>query len=531
MKILSMILAFIMSLLGFAPAVQPVNDAYTQAEWYALVADEFNLTFDLDDDNNYDIAEDDAYFDVIQACHDWNVIVGEYDAQAKVTNVLVAKSLAAAAGLEGVKDADDEAAFDVAIDAGIIEVSFNLFGKVKEIVISKEEANVALKSASLAYMNGLKDVENKGSLTTAEGEELGLESLALVENSAGLTLQTADGDVIDEDEIEYLDYEGKVNPFEQPEIAGINQQSILEKIDVSFSIGDLDVSAAVKDGGFDVSVGGPVNGVYVKKAYEVRNFDLYTKFEGRLDETEITKSYVFLDYDLKDSTEITGSYDWSFDEIETPEGTNDVDFFTRVTENMEFVKGADSEIEVFSVDVAIPNCPAITIGITAKLVISFDGRVELVVTSREHKGVEIIDNKVRLISESEALGSELEMEARIEAVLGLYVDISIVNIVLVDAGIEVGIGVHVTVYMTGGADNYHLDIPYDFLFDMNFTVPNAENMTFKANVKVYGIVTISVGENSDILEPLGLCETWSICNEGNATFFDKTIELKAPTAA
>ena len=198
---------------------------------------------------------------------------------------------------------------------------------------------------------------------------------------------------------------------------------------------------------------------------------------------------------------------------------------------MEFVKGADSEIEVFSVDVAIPNCPAITIGITAKLVISFDGRVELVVTSREHKGVEIIDNKVRLISESEALGSELEMEARIEAVLGLYVDISIVSIVLVDAGIEVGLGVHVTVYMTGGADNYHLDIPYDFLFDMNFTVPNAENMTFKANIKVYGIVTISVGENSDILKPLGLCETWSICNEGNATFFDKTIELKAPTAA
>lgn len=524
MKIISLILAFIMSLFGFTPALEPV-DAYTQAEWYALVVDEFNLTYKLDDGSNFDIAEDDEYYEVLQACHDWNVLVGEYDADADATNVIVAKSLAVAAGLDGAKDADDDIALDVAIDAGIVDITFSIFGKVKEVAMSKKDANTALKAAGLAYMNNLKDVENGGDLETENGEEYNLNSLALVENSNGLTLQTADGDVIDEDEIAYLDYEGKVNPFEQPEIAGINQQSILEKIDVSFSIGDLDVSAAVKDGGFDVSLGGPINGVYVEKSYEVRNFDLYTKFEGRLDETQITKSYIFLDYDLKDSTEITGSYDWSLDEIETPEGTNDVDFFTRVTENMEFVKGADSEIEVFSVDVAIPNCPAITIGITAKLVISFDGRVELILTSKETKGVEIIDNKVRLISESEALDSALEMEARVEAVLGLYVDISIVNIVLVDAGIEVGIGVHVTVHMTGGADNYYLDIPYDFLFDMNFAVPNAENMTFMANVKVYGIVTISVGENSDILEPLGLCETWSICNEGNATFIDETFEL------
>jgi len=530
MKIIAMLLAFIMSLFGFTPAFAPV-DAYSQAEWYALVAEEFNLTYNLDDGSNYDIAEDDEYFDVVQACYDWNVLVGEYDADADVTNVLVAKSLAVAASLDGANDADDDAALAAAVDADIIDITESIFGKVIQVAISKADADAALKLAADARFANYKDLENGGDLTTDSGEEFNLNSLALVENSAGLTLQTADGDVIDEDEIAYLDYEGRVNPFAQPEIAGINQQSILEKIDVSFSVGDLDVSAAVKDGGFDVSLGGPINGVYVKKSYEVRDFDLYTKFEGRLDETEITKSFVFLDYKLKDSTEISGSYDWSLDEIETPEGTNDVDFFTRVTENMEFVKGADSEIEVFAVDVAIPNCPAITIGITAKLVISFDGRVELILTSKETKGVEIVDNKVRLISESEALGSELEMEARIEAVLGLYIDISIVSIVLVDAGIEVGLGVHVTVYMTGGADNYHLDIPYDFLFDMNFTVPNAENMTFKANIKVYGIVTISVGENSPILDKLGLSKTWSICNEGNATFLDKTFELKAPTAA
>lgn len=528
MKIISLILAFIMSLFGITPALEPV-DAYTQAEWYALVADEFNLTYDLDDDHNYDIAADDEYYEVIQACYDWEVLVGEYDADADVTNVLVGKSLAVAASLEGAKDADD-AALDAALAAGIVDIATNIFGKLKVAAISKADADAAIAVAAKARLDGYKAVENGGDITVDGGAEYDLNSLALVENSNGLTLQTADGDVIDEETISYLDYEGSVNPFAQPETAGINQQSILELIDISFSVGDLDVAAAVKEGGFDVSLGGPINGVYVKKAYEVRNFNLYTAFEGALDETDVKKSYLLLDYDVKDSTEITGSYDWSLDEIEVPEGTNDVDFFTRVTENMEFVKGADSEINIFTVDVAIPNCPAITVGITAKLVISFDGRVELVVTSTETKGIEISENRVRVISDSVAGDSSLEMEARIEAVLGLYVDISIVNIVLVDAGIEVGLGVHVTVYMTGGADNYHLDIPYDFLFDMNFTVPNAENMTFKANIKVYGIVTISVGENSDILEPLGLCETWRICTEENATFFDKTIELNSATA-
>ena len=188
MKIISMILAFIMSLFGITPAFQPV-EAYTQAEWYALVADEFNLTYDLEDEDNYDIAEDDEYFEVIQACYDWNVIVGEYDADADATNFVVAKSLAAAAGLEGVKDADDDAAFDVAVDLGIVEVSVNLFGKVKEVALSKEEANAALKAAGLAHMNALKDVENKGSLTTDAGEEIGLESLALVENAAELNVE------------------------------------------------------------------------------------------------------------------------------------------------------------------------------------------------------------------------------------------------------------------------------------------------------------------------------------------------------
>ena len=84
-KIIAALLAFLMSILGIIPAVQPA-DAYTQAEWYAKVAENFGL-----------VTADNA--DAIQACKDQNVLVGEYDADAAITDALVGKSLAVAAVL------------------------------------------------------------------------------------------------------------------------------------------------------------------------------------------------------------------------------------------------------------------------------------------------------------------------------------------------------------------------------------------------------------------------------------------------
>ncbi len=532
-RIFSAIMAFFLSLFGMTPALEPV-DAYTQAEWYAILNNEFKLEADLEDGDNLADTVDaaDSLAVALEACYDNGVIVGEYDADAKVTDVVVAKSLVAAAWLEGedgevVTDADAENALDVAIKVCGIEVNFSVITKEpKEKVVSKDVADAAIAAAKAAKQDQMTDTDNGGELSTTDKDDVDLQSLALVENSDGLTLKTADGQIINEEDIVALDYEGSVNPFAQPEVAGINNQSILDDIEVSFSIGDMDVEAAVKDGGFDVSVGGNINGVNVTKKYEVRDFNIATKFEGNLSVNKVKRSYILLDYSLNDITTVTTSSSWSLAETELPEGSDDVDFFARVQNNLfEMRKNSDAEINVFTVDVPIPNCPAITVGITAKLIITFDGRVDLVITSTETKGVEIVDNKVRAISESEGKDWSCTMQARVEAKLGLYVDISIVNIVLVDAGIEVGLGVHVTVYMTGGVDDYTLDIPYDFLMDIHFSFPNSENLTANINIKVYGIVTVSVGENSDILEPLGLCETWYLVNEDNGTFIDDDIVL------
>lgn len=517
-KIISLILSLIMSLLGLAPAVQP-EDCYTQLEWYVMVYEKFGL--------NYEPAKDEVLTDeqfAIKACEYWEVIYDKYDADAAITDVLVAESLVAAANLEGTSK--DDTAIKVAVDLGIVKIEIEA-GKYEAQLINKADARTALDLAYDIRLNKvLKPSTNGGTVASKDQGISNLSDLMLVENSDGLTLQTADGEVINEEDITYLSYEGSVNPFAQPEVAGINGQSILDDIEVDFSIGDLDVHAGLAEGGFDVSVGGSFKGVYIDKSYEVRNFNVDTKFEGALSVNDVKHSYILVDYDLKDTTTVTGSKSWSLDESELPEGTDSMDFFGRVEGGLfEMKGGSESEIEVFSVDVAIPNCPAITIGITAKFVITFDGRVDLVITSHEQKGIEIIDNKVRAISVETPGMTDFTAQARVEAVLGLYVDISIVSIVLVDVGVEVGLGVHVTVHLTCGAAVHNLDIPYDFLMDMNWTLPTGENLEGTINFKVYGIVTISVGENSDILEPLGLCKTWRLVTEENGTFIDETLEL------
>ncbi len=523
-KILSLILSAIMALFGLAPAVQP-EDCYTQAEWYALVVNEFNLTYDLEDGDNYDVASTDANYEVLQAAHDWNVIVGEYEADKAVTDYVVAKSLAVAAGIDGVEKPDDKA-LEVAVELGFVSLSVNLIGQTKESNISKMDANTALKLASVYYLDTvLKPVANGGTVATKDNGVVDMSELALVENADGLTLQTADGSVINEEDITALDYEGSVNPFAQPEIAGINQQSILDDVNVDFDIGDLNVYAGIKDGGVDFKLSGAINGVNITKSWELRNFVLDTKFEGNLSVNEVKTSYIILNYDLKDTTTATTSKAWSLDETALPEGSDDVDFFARVENNLfEMKEGSASEIDVFSVDIAIPNCPAITVGITAKLIVTFDGRVDLVITSAETKGVVVRDNKVTTVCESESDGWNLTAQARVEAKLGLYVDLSIVSITLVDAGIEVGLGVHVTVYMSGETSQYAIDIPYDYLLDIKFNFPNSENLSASVNVKVYGIVTISVGENS-IIEKIGLSKTWNLVTEENGTFIDETVVL------
>ena len=241
-KIFSFILSLIMSLLGLTPAVEPV-DAYTQLEWYAIVADEFDLTYTPKEGEKLTDEQK-----VVKACEEWKVIYGKYEKDAQITDVLVAESLVKAAKLEG--KSKDDTAVQIANDLGIVAVEVK-DGKAEAKVISKTDADAALAKVEKIRLDQLLKPVNGGTVASKDQGVVELSDLMLVENGNGLTLQTADGAVINEEDITYLDYAGSVNPFVQPEAAGINGQSILDNINVDFSVAGLDVHAGLVDGGFD----------------------------------------------------------------------------------------------------------------------------------------------------------------------------------------------------------------------------------------------------------------------------------------
>ena len=523
-KIIAALLAFLMSILGIIPAVQPA-DAYTQAEWYAKVAENFGL-----------VTADNA--DAIQACKDQNVLVGEYDADAAITDALVGKSLAVAAVLITDEKATDEAKLAAAVDAGIVTVKVTFFGKTKESVISKADADAALGKALDAYKARFTNLNPDNNVVVdGHGNEGALNSMSVTAD--GLGLMSADGSVIGQDEIGYLHYEANVNPFADTEKANVtlNGQSLLEKIKGSFNLGPVKVSFAVKDDGFDVSVGGNIKGVNLNKKYEVRNFDIATKFDGDLAQKQINEAFLILDYDVTDRTTVSGSYAASLAEKavrEMGEGEDDLDFFARIKNGLstvELTSGSDSVIPVFTMDVPIPNCPAITVGVTAAVVIRFDGSVELVLTSSQQKGIEIINNKVRTISNEEATGSQLNAQARVEATLKIGANVKVVKIVVIDIAVEAGLGIKVSATVTSGADSYTIDIPVDFLMDPSITYPTLDGITAVGNVKMYGIVKISIGLESPLLKVLNLHKTWTLVDESNGTFLDKDFTIYGGQAA
>ncbi len=535
-KFLALLLTVILSFLGIAPAVQPA-DAYTQAEWYAIVADQFNLTYKTDDGHNYDIDSADPNYEVVQACYDWNVLVGKFDADKAVTNFVVGESLAVAAGLVDEK-ATEQKKLDVAIDLGIVSVKVSFFGKLKEAVVSKEAANIALGAAVTARQNKLNTIDPGSNVIVDRQGDIG-ELSAMSVTSDGLGLMSADGKVIEQDDIGYLHYEANVNPFADAEKSNVtlNGQSLLEKIKGSFNVGPVKVSFAVKDNGFDVSVGGDIKGVNLTKKYEVRNFDITTKFDGDLAKKQINEAYLIMDYDVTDKTTVSGSYAASLAEKaarDMEEGEDDLDFFARIKNGLSTVgleSGSDSVIPVFTMDVAIPNCPAITVGITAKVVIHFDGMIELVLTSSQQKGIEIINNKARAISEETAESSQFNAFARVEATLQIGANVKLVQIVVIDVAVEVGLGVKVSATITSGADQYTLNIPVDFLMDPTIVYPTLEGIQAVGNVKVYGIVKISVGLESPLLKVLDIHKTWSLVDEDNGTFVDKDFTIYGGAAA
>ena len=527
-KILAFIMAIVMLLGTLVPAwVSGSVDGITTGDWIDMVVTEFNMgggTYSEDPHTNVTSAS--KYFKAVQLAYEWGIVTDEdvpLAIDADVTNEYVATTLVRAAGIEltkavvitNAKKLANPNEVATAVDFGLFNLDF--FKRFVVKVISLEEAKAALEKvkewwATKKFGAPAADVISQEELAFSGDFEPALEVAEVVAGN-GAVLQNA------------------FVPLDDP--AGITQSQIdiaglLKKLDVDFSLGGFDFGLKVTETGFNLDVGATItNGVYINKAFEISNLNVSTKFDGNLVTKDIKEAYVRADYDLKDITKLTGSYAGSVavDPSKLPADAGPVDFMQAAKAGaLALMPGGGNKITVFSVNVPIPNLPTVTISLDVNIRLTVNGKIEITITSSNVKGVEIINNKLRVINETVYGEQTYDIMADVRFTVGLCFSIKALGYILVDAEFEAGIGVRVSAYIKTDTAVYTLEMPLDLAINLPYPTGGMDGAEFCGNAKIYGLMYISVGQNSQLLKLAGLSKSWTIFDESNATIYNLHIE-------
>ena len=295
----------------------------------------------------------------------------------------------------------------------------------------------------------------------------------------------------------------------------------------SFSVGGADIDYAFTEGGFDIGISGDVgNGINLAKSYSISNLELLTKFDGSFKngQSYVQEGYLKLNYDCVDTTKVSGSYAASL-VSGLDEDISSLDVAEQIKTNFKNLKLEEgtASFPVFTAHIAIPNAPMITIKMEASLVFNVYGYAELIITTENCVGYEIIDNNGRFIYESrETAPKVFNAMGTAEALVGLNVALCAFGISLIDVGLQGGLGVYVYCTMTLPYDGDFTttsieDIPANVLAQSVAILDNADEITVSGTADFYGIFKISLCENS-ITDKIGLSKTWTIVDRSNGTF-------------
>lgn len=581
-KIISWILSIVMLILSFFGIGTGNEAGMTKGEWldtmvttvgFELTEDKTAVDLCLEygiinetDVNDMDEAADAAFvFGTLKkACETLGVSYAELTKKAIADGYLAAKDQLAG-------DAKDAA-----------DAYYGILGILKDLADNKD---VPDEPAQITYVDDVVEVEaadysvNGSTVILPAGTELAegdvftvpqvsgnleggiYEAVSVKETANGVVVETKAADI--DDAIESLDYAASFSPNmaaaqvvsgegEVIQEGVANNEGIKETIDEvknvlsdkealkgavkdllvdtlsegSFSVGGADVSYAFKDGGFDIGISGDVgNGINLAKTYSVSDLELLTKFDGSFKngKANVKEGYLKLNYDCVDTTKVSGSYSASLvsgitDDISSLEV---VDQIKMNFENLKLEQGTAS-FPVFTAHIAIPNAPSITIKMEASVVFNVYGYAELIITTENCVGYEIIDNNGRFIYErTETAPKVFNAMGTAEALIGLNVALCAFGISLIDVGLQGGLGVYVYATVTLPYSDFTMteiaDIPANVLAQSVAILDNADEITVSGTAQFYGVFKIALCENS-ITDKIGLSKTWTIVDRSNGTF-------------
>lgn len=592
-KITALFMAIIMLILSsFIPGfVPPGTDTMTVNEWLAEVNDGFNLNIlqGITGSSDLEIAKHWGYlsdYDIDSLDLEANVST-DFVATTLV-NVADLEATAEELLAVDIKNADELRTYNkvaIAVAKGVIEV--DVLGRVPTYAMDKGDAMVSLNIAkdlwknrsfageeyALDYVEGVKEIDAEFTaegnvLTFAEETDL-VEGDIFVAGNEAFEADLVDGNTVVTSEvdakevIETVDYEGSFSPVlqtaavtngvgevvsEGADLAGLSGFDLKKEINnvlkdaniiqslanISFSVAGFKVK--VKVTGTDelyISVGksladGHVN---ILKEYELSDLKIDAKFDADIKSLKFNEVYLTSTYDLVDTTTFSGSYTASLVERELGEGADAVSFLDRVKDGLFDVAEGETKIDIAKFDIPIGNT-SLTIGLNFSLVIGVDGYIKFIVTSENETGIEIINNKARIIYEEEVLDRQIDAYGNVSLCLGFGVGLGILGYEIVDVRVIGGIGAEVYATLkfvdadgnviTEDTENVAIDAVSAALADSDLDI----EADLKGEVKLYGILRVELGKDSLIGE-IGLDKTWTFYDRGNPEAYFLTYSFSA----
>ena len=587
-KIISIIVSIIMLVMTsiFPGFVWPGTETVETGAFLEQVDEAFGYLPGLTVDDILGVEPNNEYYLAVSAAANNDVLVDyeTIDVTASVTPEFVATVLVNAAGvpvgevntvIENATSIKNVAKVSAAVENGIITLDAN--NKLGLGAMSADEVTAAIEKAvslrgtfteeaeDLVLVDGVKTVSDYtvdgDSIVVPASTDIAAGDVYVVEQSdeimtgaaykaesvevVGDTKVVTNSEVAIEDVIEKIDYEGTSDvDFATAMITdgngevlsdgyldtnAISKDDIMKTLkklaNVSFSVKGFKIKAKITDTGLNFSVSKSVcDGVTLSKAYELTNLTVDAKADMNVAKLNFNEVYLKFNYDLKDTTTISGSYAKTFGEEVTSVGEklSGDSFWAKAVNKYALSKLDSTSIKLFTFTLPLGSTP-LSITFDVLLNIDVNGRMEIVVVSEEMHGVEIINNKVSTINESTVVDRQANIYGQFELRLGLDVALGLYGYALVDVGVEGGVGAYVEAHAKYVDANGNpvvqstLTIPVDYLKEFAAGANTEGEIDISGHADIYGILNVSVGNHSAIGK-VGLKKTWTIYDRSNGVF-------------
>lgn len=587
-KIISIIVSIIMLVMTsiFPGFVWPGTETVETGTFLEQVDEAFGYLPGLTVDTILGVEPNNEYYLAVSAAANNDVLVDyeTIDVTASVTPEFVATVLVNAAGvpvgevntvIENATSIKNVAKVSAAVENGIITLDVN--NKLGLGAMSADEVTAAIEKAvslrgtfteeadDLVLVDGVKTVSDYtvdgDSIVVPASTDIAAGDVYVVEQSdeimtgaaykaesvevVGDTKVVTNSEVAIEDVIEKIDYEGTTDvDFATAMITdgngevlsdgyldtnAISKDDIMKTLkklaNVSFSVKGFNIKAKITDTGLNFSVSKSVcDGVTLSKAYELTNLTVDAKADMNVAKLNFNEVYLKFNYDLKDTTTISGSYAKTFGEEVTTVGEklSGDSFWAKAVNKYALSKLDSTSIKLFTFTLPLGSTP-LSITFDVLLNIDVNGRMEIVVVSEEMHGVEIINNKVSTINDSTVVDRQTSIYGQFELRLGLDVALGLYGYALVDVCVEGGVGAYVEAHAKYVDANGNpvvqstLTIPVDYLKELAAGANTEGEIDISGHADIYGILNVSVGNHSAIGK-VGLKKTWTIYDRSNGVF-------------